>query len=59
MRTVLEQCLAEDPTPETLAQFMPQLKAVLIKLLRGLKTRQDTWQSRSMMANGASPRNSR
>lgn len=59
MRTVLEQCLAEEPSPEALAQFMPELKTILIKLLRGLQTRQDTWQARTSMAASNSPRNSR
>ncbi|TEB33153.1 hypothetical protein FA13DRAFT_1730910 [Coprinellus micaceus] len=60
MRDVLERCLAEEPAPETLAQFMPELKAILIKLLRGLHTRQETWQARtSIPSNRSSPRNSR
>lgn len=59
MRGVLEQCLAEEPSPEVLAQFLPQLKAILIKLLRGLQMRQDTWQARAAMAGDGSPRNSR
>ncbi|KAJ7457057.1 hypothetical protein FB451DRAFT_1047753 [Mycena latifolia] len=46
LRTVLEQCLAEDPSPEVLALFMPGVKAVLVKLLRGLQARQDAWRTR-------------
>ncbi|KAJ7092444.1 hypothetical protein B0H15DRAFT_922023 [Mycena belliarum] len=43
LRTVLEQCLAEDPSPEVLAQFMPEVKAILVKLLRGLQARREAW----------------
>jgi hypothetical protein len=46
LRTVLEQCLAEDPSPEVLAMFMPDVKQVLVKLLRGLRSRQEAWRTR-------------
>ncbi|KAF7307853.1 Bud site selection protein 6 [Mycena kentingensis (nom. inval.)] len=44
LRTVLEQCLAEDPSQEVLDTFMPGLREVLVKLLHGLKARQPAWQ---------------
>ncbi|KAJ6463574.1 hypothetical protein C8R45DRAFT_1026270 [Mycena sanguinolenta] len=47
LRTVLEQCLAEDPSPQVLAMFMPEVKQVLIKLLRGLQSRQEAWRARA------------
>ncbi|KAJ3522501.1 hypothetical protein NMY22_g11863 [Coprinellus aureogranulatus] len=59
MRDVLERCLAEDPSPQTLARYMPELKTILIKLLRGLHNRQETWQARTSTSNHSSPRNSR
>ncbi|KAJ6578762.1 hypothetical protein DFH09DRAFT_913745 [Mycena vulgaris] len=46
LRTVLEQCLAEDPSREVLAMFMPDVKQVLVKLLRGLQSRQEAWRTR-------------
>ncbi|KAJ7123758.1 hypothetical protein C8R44DRAFT_831299 [Mycena epipterygia] len=46
LRTVLEQCLAEDPSPELLAMFMPTIRQVLVKLLRGLQARQEAWKTR-------------
>ncbi|KAF7373663.1 Bud site selection protein 6 [Mycena sanguinolenta] len=47
LRTVLESCLAEDPSPQALAMFMPEIKQVLVKLLRGLQSRQETWRMRT------------
>ncbi|KAF7373643.1 Bud site selection protein 6 [Mycena sanguinolenta] len=47
LRTVLESCLAEDPSPQVLAMFMPEVKQVLVKLLRGLQSRQETWRARA------------
>ncbi|KIK55282.1 hypothetical protein GYMLUDRAFT_48006 [Collybiopsis luxurians FD-317 M1] len=45
LRNVLEQCLAEDPSPQILAVFMPQVRQVLYRLLRGLQARQDAWRA--------------
>ncbi|KAK0185051.1 hypothetical protein F5146DRAFT_938034 [Armillaria mellea] len=39
LRTVLEQCLAEDPSPQALAMYMPEVRRVLYKLLKGLQAR--------------------
>ncbi|KAJ7730233.1 hypothetical protein DFH07DRAFT_174475 [Mycena maculata] len=46
LRTVLEQCLAEDPSPEVLAMFMPAVRQVLVTLLRGLQSKQEAWRTR-------------
>ncbi|KAJ7800819.1 hypothetical protein B0H14DRAFT_2812994 [Mycena olivaceomarginata] len=46
LRTVLEQCLAEDPSPRVLAMFMPEVRQVLFKLLRGLQAKQEAWRMR-------------
>jgi hypothetical protein len=46
LRAVLEQCLAEDPTPEALAAFMPEVRQVILKLLRGLQARQAAWKAK-------------
>jgi len=45
MRATLEQCLAEEPSPEALARFLPELKQTLIKLLRGLKRCHPEWRA--------------
>lgn len=45
LRTVLEQCLAEDPSPDVVNAFMPAVRRVLYKLLKGLQARQDAWKS--------------
>ncbi|KAF8196188.1 hypothetical protein K438DRAFT_1906292 [Mycena galopus ATCC 62051] len=46
LRTVLEQCLAEDPSPQVLAMFMPAVRQILVKLLRGLQSKQEAWRMR-------------
>lgn len=43
---MLEQCLAEDPSPRVLAMFMPEVRQVLFKLLRGLQAKQEAWRMR-------------
>ncbi|KAF9264012.1 hypothetical protein L218DRAFT_926823 [Marasmius fiardii PR-910] len=45
LRTVLEQCLAENPSPEVLATFMPEVRKVLYRLLKGLNSRQEAWRA--------------
>ncbi|KAK0488505.1 hypothetical protein IW261DRAFT_1326152 [Armillaria novae-zelandiae] len=45
LRTVLEQCLAEDPSPQALAMYMPEVRQVLYKLLKGLQAKQDAWKA--------------
>ncbi|KAG5642106.1 hypothetical protein DXG03_003605 [Asterophora parasitica] len=45
LRIPLEQCLAEEPSPQVLEEFMPQVQHVLFKLLRGLQARQEAWRA--------------
>ncbi|KAK7055435.1 Bud site selection protein 6 [Favolaschia claudopus] len=52
LRGVLEQCLAEDPSPEVLAIFMPEIREVIFKLLRGLQSKQHAWKSRASRGRG-------
>lgn len=56
LRAVLEQCLAEDPTPETLAIFMPDVRRVLFKLLRGLQSKQEVWKAKASRVGSMSSR---
>ncbi|KAG6888142.1 hypothetical protein C0992_009514 [Termitomyces sp. T32_za158] len=44
LRIPLEQCLGEDPSPEILESYMPEVRRVLYKLLKGLQARQDLWR---------------
>ncbi|KAF7307913.1 Bud site selection protein 6 [Mycena kentingensis (nom. inval.)] len=44
LRAILEQTLAEDPSPAVLAASIPQLRAVLSRLLRGLQAKRSAWQ---------------
>lgn len=44
LRSVLERCLSEEPSPEVLQMFMPQIRRVLFDLLRGLQKRRESWQ---------------
>jgi hypothetical protein len=45
LRIVLERCLSEDPSPEMLESFMPDLRKILYKLLKGLQARQEPWRA--------------
>ena len=53
LRTVLENCLAEEPSPEVLVSFMPDLRKVLYKLLKGLQSREDIWRTASHSRGGS------
>jgi hypothetical protein len=53
LREVLEQCLAEDPSPRALAIYMPDLRKVLFKLLKGLQMRQEAWRVAGYQLPGA------
>ena len=44
-RTVLERCLSEEPSPEVLDTFMPEVRQVVFRLLRGLKKQHERWQT--------------
>jgi len=44
LRGVLEQCLGEDPSPQALAMYMPQVRQILYTLLQGLRSRQEAWR---------------
>ncbi|KAF8199066.1 hypothetical protein BJ912DRAFT_1055189 [Pholiota molesta] len=47
LRAVLEQCLAEDQSPQVLETFLPELRKVLFKLLKGLQNHVDEWRAAS------------
>ena len=53
LRTVLEQCLSEEPSPEILSMFMPELRKVIFKLLKGLQSRQEQWQAVTQRFDGS------
>jgi hypothetical protein len=44
LRGVLEQCLGEDPSPEALAIYMPEVRQILYSLLQGLRSKQEAWR---------------
>jgi hypothetical protein len=45
LRTVLENCLGEDASSETLERYMPEVRRVLYRLMKGLQSRQDEWRA--------------
>lgn len=45
LRQVLEQCLGEDPSPKVLEEFMPSVRKVLFRLLKGLQAREEAWKA--------------
>ncbi|TFK51972.1 hypothetical protein OE88DRAFT_1658715 [Heliocybe sulcata] len=44
LRNVLEQCLAEDPSPQVLGQYMPTVRQIIYNLLEGLKSKQEDYK---------------
>jgi len=55
LRVVLEHCLGEDPSPAVLTTYTPDLHKVLIKLLKGLQSRQEEWRVASQRVPFNSP----
>jgi len=45
LRAVLEQCLGEHPSPQTLAMYMPDIRQILYTLLQGLRSKQEVWRA--------------
>ncbi|KAJ7583375.1 hypothetical protein C8J56DRAFT_791227 [Mycena floridula] len=45
LRTVLEQCLAEEPSRQTLESFLPAVRGVIYRLLKGLQHKQEAWRA--------------
>lgn len=45
LRAVLEQCLAEDASPQVLEAYMPGVRQVMYRLLKALQMRQDAWKA--------------
>ncbi|PFH51911.1 hypothetical protein AMATHDRAFT_141443 [Amanita thiersii Skay4041] len=44
LRTVLEQCLAEDATPENLDNYLPSVRQIITNLLQGLRGKQSIYR---------------
>ncbi|KAF5316199.1 hypothetical protein D9619_006272 [Psilocybe cf. subviscida] len=44
LRTVLEQCLAEDATPEHLELYLPTVRQIITNLLQGLRGKQSIYR---------------
>ncbi len=40
LRTVLEACLSEDPSPHVLNMYLPRVRQIIATLLRGLQSKQ-------------------
>jgi len=45
LRGVLEQCLGEEPSPQVLAVYMPEVRQILYTLLQGLRSKQEAWRA--------------
>ena len=44
LRNVLEQCLAEDATPEHLELYLPTVRQIITNLLQGLRGKQSVYR---------------
>jgi hypothetical protein len=40
LRDILENCLGEDPSPQVLNTYMPEVRRVVYTLLQGLQSKQ-------------------
>ncbi|KAI0306033.1 hypothetical protein B0F90DRAFT_957798 [Multifurca ochricompacta] len=43
LRTVLEGCLSEDPSIQTLNKYLPRVRQIIATLLRGLQSKQTAY----------------
>ncbi|KIY48123.1 hypothetical protein FISHEDRAFT_59166 [Fistulina hepatica ATCC 64428] len=48
LRNVLEPCLAEDATRQTLDAYIPELRRVIYRLLQDLQNRQEAWRAAAL-----------
>jgi hypothetical protein len=46
LRNVLEQCLAEEPTPENLELYLPTVRQIITNLLQGLRGKQSVYRKK-------------
>jgi hypothetical protein len=44
LRRLLEECLAEDATPEHLERYMPALRQIITNMLQGLREKQSAYR---------------
>lgn len=44
LRNILEQCLAEDATPENLEMYLPNVRQIITGLLQGLRGKQSSYR---------------
>ncbi len=44
LRMILEACLAEEPSPATLEQYLPQVRQIITNLLQGLRVKQSQYR---------------
>lgn len=51
LREILENCLGEEPTPQVLNTYMPEVRRVIYNLLQGLQAKQPSWY-RAVAASG-------
>ncbi|KAH7885675.1 hypothetical protein F5I97DRAFT_1130498 [Phlebopus sp. FC_14] len=47
LRSSLENCLGEDPSPYALSLYMPEIRQLLYELLQGLRSKQHAWRRAS------------
>ncbi|TFY80582.1 hypothetical protein EWM64_g3430 [Hericium alpestre] len=43
LRTVLENCLSEEPSPQVFEMYMPQVRQIMYNLLQGLRGKQSAY----------------
>lgn len=54
LRDVLENCLGEDPSPQVLATYIPEVRRILFNLFQGLQNKQEAYK-KSFMGRSTPP----
>lgn len=55
LREVLEVCLGEDPSPQLLQRYMPEIRRILYQLYQGLQNKQDAYTLATTSGRGTLP----
>ncbi|KAI9573915.1 hypothetical protein HD554DRAFT_2012730 [Boletus coccyginus] len=56
LRSVLEECLGDNPSPDALDRYLPEIRRLLWEVLHGLRAKQPAWRSATARPSTASNR---
>jgi hypothetical protein len=55
LRYILEQCLVEEASPQTLALYLPEIRERITNLLEGLRTMQNEYRNSASLETAPLP----